>query len=566
MSQEYYRQMWHQIKDEKSSFKGEVKNQRKSGEVYTALLMISPILDESKNLYGFVGIEEDITERAKSEIALKASEVKYRAMIENSSEVIALLDRKGNLLYESPSVTRVIGYTPAERIGKSGFDLLHPDDLLRVKSSFADLLANPHEQKIDSFRLKHKDGSWRWIDAVGKNAEGVVGVGAIVVNYHDVSEKKEALAKLEQQTRLLKTEKTKGEVVLAGIGEGVVVVNQEGIITLFNKMAEKLLNIGAKNAIGNNYKLIFRVRSSNGEEIINNHPIETVLSAGRPVFSADFRVVKEGGEDFAAFMSVSKVVLDGKIVGAVNVFRDISKEKEVDKMKTEFISLASHQLRTPLSATKWFLEIMLTDEIDGLNKKQIESLRSIDESNERMIDLVNSLLNVSRIEAGRVKIQPVPCDYRALVNEIVVGVKRQIEEKNQTLSIDISDDLHDVMIDGKLISQVFLNLLTNSSKYSPEGASITITARKEGSMILTKVSDNGYGIPAEEQERVFGKFFRGGNIVKMDTEGNGLGLYLAKMVVDQFGGKIWFESAGENKGTSFWFSLPITGMKPKEGI
>ena len=152
-----------------------------------------------------------------------------------------------------------------------------------------------------------------------------------------------------------------------------------------------------------------------------------------------------------------------------------------------------------------------------------------------------------------------------MVDEVLVSVKRQIEVKNQTLSVDIASDLHDLMIDGKLISQVFLNLLTNSSKYSPEGASITITARKEGSMILTKVSDNGYGIPAEEQERVFGKFFRGGNIVKMDTEGNGLGLYLAKMVVDQFGGKIWFESAGENKGTSFWFSLPITGMKPKEG-
>lgn len=235
---------------------------------------------------------------------------------------------------------------------------------------------------------------------------------------------------------------------------------------------------------------------------------------------------------------------------------NITSLREVDKAKTEFVSIASHQLRTPLSIIKWYVEMLTSGDAGRLTSDQDKYLQEINKGNELMIELVNSLLDTSRLELGTFVVNREPTDIVQTVKDVITEQRLRIDEKKQKLSFSAGKDIPTIKIDQKLLRMVAQNLLSNAIKYTPEGGEIKVNfSMKSSKDILITISDNGYGIPASQHDKIFSKFFRADNVRLKSTEGTGLGLYIAKLVIDNYGGKIWFESE-ENKGTTFYVSIP----------
>lgn len=360
----------------------------------------------------------------------------------------------------------------------------------------------------------------------------------------------------------LALEKERDETLLESMSEGMVALDDKGNIALINNVALAILGLDPQKAIGGPFATLAPLNEQDGKPANPKTLPTATLTTGTPIDKV-FSYQHEGRKVLLNTAS-SAVKLEGRIAGAIIILRDVTKEKEVDRMKTEFISLASHQLRTPLSAIKWFSEMLLNGDAGKLKPEQLDFTKNIADSTDRMVDLVNSLLNISRIESGRIIVDPRPTDLKELITGIVNDLKAKTEERQQTLIISVHSDLPKIPLDPRLIGQVYLNLLTNAIKYTPKKGEISVLISKKGNDIISQVTDNGYGIPKEQQGRIFQKFFRAENVSKVETDGTGLGLYLIKAIVESSGGKIWFESE-ENKGTSFWFTIPVSGMKPKEG-
>src|SRR6266568_966928 len=374
----------------------------------------------------------------------------------------------------------------------------------------------------------------------------------------------EKTKELTQTVTILGQEKTKDEAILESIGDGMIVTDNGGVILLMNGVAQQMLNLQNGSFQGKSAYVLFQLQQLDGTPVPQEkRPLSVALQTRRKV-TETFNFVGNDQNKFVVSITATPVIEQNAIIGVVEIIRDVTKEKEVDRMKTEFISLASHQLRTPLSAIKWFSEMLVGGDAGVLTDEQKDFAQNISDSTQRMIELVNSLLNISRIESGRILVDPKPTDLKELVENIVKELQVKITQRQQNLIISVHADLPKINLDPKLIRQVYMNLLTNAIKYTPKGGDITVFISKKGEEVVSQVTDNGYGIPKVQQAKIFQKFFRAENIIKVETDGTGLGLYLIKAIVDSSQGKIWFESE-EKKGTSFWFSLPITGMKAKKG-
>lgn len=238
------------------------------------------------------------------------------------------------------------------------------------------------------------------------------------------------------------------------------------------------------------------------------------------------------------------------------VIRGVEQVARLNKLKSEFISIASHQLRTPLSAMKWETEIVLSKYKKGLNKRQIASIENIRILSFRMTKLVSDLLDVTKIDQGKMVFRREKVDFKKVAEAVLKEVDCVIKEKKIRIIFNKEKRIPIFWGDPEKIKLILDNLVGNAVKYIDNRGKIEIKASKSQGFLICSVKDNGVGIPKEQHKQIFNKFFRSDNTVKYQTTGTGLGLYIVKNVVDQSGGKIWFDSK-EDTGTVFAFSLPM---------
>lgn len=400
-------------------------------------------------------------------------------------------------------------------------------------------------------------------------------LGELARSFNEMSAKlKKSYTGLEQKvrdrTRSLEESNAKSEAILLSIGDAVMACDESGKIVLFNHAASEISGFSTKEAIGKHYNKILSFAKENSDEEYNDFIGQAIREGKTMEMTNHTMIIKKDGTKTPVADSASPVLdKSGKIIGCVVVLRDVSKEREVDRAKTEFVSLSSHQLRTPPTAIKWLVEILLSDKNCKFTKNQRKNIEDIGAENERMIKIINSLLNVSRIEMGKFSVTLSSSDISLCTKDVLEELKLQIASKNLRLKEKYTEQKLVISTDPNLLKMVIQNLLTNAINYSHEKSEISleVSLKKKGEIIggrtinknsvILIVADEGCGIPKKQQDKIFDKMFRADNAGKIYNDGNGLGLYISKFIIGKFGGEIWFESE-ENKGSTFYVTIPLS--------
>ena len=361
---------------------------------------------------------------------------------------------------------------------------------------------------------------------------------------------------LERARILSRMEYSRLNDLVERMSNGVILFDLNRKVLVANMVIKKIAGGGKEldfRDFVQNVTGIKRYFSSSGK----TEDIDLMLEIGSTITedrSVSFEEVEIKGRAYELFITPIKDY-KGDVNGGALVVHDITHFREINLMKSEFVSVVSHQLRTPLTSIRLFTEMMMDESVGKMNKTQKEYLDSVYQSSLGMISLVNDLLNLSRIEAGRLEIKPTEVDLNSFIKKIVEGTKILAHEKQVNFFFKGSPKSK-IITDAGLLEQVVHNLVVNainySSKRKPE---IKVSVEKKEKRFLISVADNGIGIPKEAQGRIFEKFFRADNATKTRANGSGLGVYVSKIITERLQGEMWFKSVA-GKGTIFTVSLP----------
>lgn len=350
------------------------------------------------------------------------------------------------------------------------------------------------------------------------------------------------------------------EALLENMGYGVFTLDRKGRIFFVNSAACHILGHDAQSLIGKTFHEIVSVTDAKGEKVPEDQiPYMAALRGMHSVDAIIFFIRKDRAR-FPVFLRTNLLEVKGKVRGTVNTFRDITSETKQNEIRGALTSVISHQLRTPLTTLRWFLEPLLSGEIGTFSPKQQKFLSTFSQATERIIKLVDTLINAARVEAGEVRVNTKTVDLAAFTKSIWDELRVFAQEESQQLSLVCPDRLPKIFTDPDLLHEVLSNILHNAIRYTPKDGKIFFSVEIRSPDVLFIIKDTGYGIPKKEQHRIFEKMFRASNVVSKISQGTGLGLYIAKFFTELLNGKIWFESK-ENKGTTFFISIPFSEAK-----
>lgn len=364
---------------------------------------------------------------------------------------------------------------------------------------------------------------------------------------------------LGNMLRAQQIETSRSNAMLEGVGDGVLVTDNVNIISLFNDAAEKMLGIDRSEILGkslDDFVGLFGGAAQSWMDAIRGWSLETKEFSKDELYSE--RLSLEDGRVISVHLS--PVSDRQEFLGTISIFRDITHQVEVDRLKSEFVATVSHELRTPMTPIKGYVEFLLMGGAGELSEQQNQFVQIIKTNIDRLSILVNDLLDVSRIEAGKVALSFQPINLNEVINESVQTILQQSSEDQHPVLIDVRapDNLPSIYGDTERVRQILTNLVDNAYKYSPENSRITINVVEHASEIQVDIIDQGIGIFPDEQTKIFERFYRGENHLVMAAAGTGLGLSIVKELVEMHNGRIWVKSAGvPGEGSTFSFTLPL---------
>jgi PAS domain S-box-containing protein len=535
--------------------------------------------------------------------ALKRSEERFRALIQHSADAIQLLSAEGNVLYSSDSVERVLGYRPEEIQGVGAVLYLHPDDLPLFMERFTSLLQTPGGQVTLEYRVKHKNGSWVWIEATGSNYLHDPHIQAIVGNFRNITERK----KMEERQRLLSRASEKlsssldQQITLHEIAQMIVpsladycriaVLDERKQIkeiavhhidpeqlTLVQALYEqykdnfnspqglqKLLETGQAELISDvSESVLQQTRQENPAMLAIIQALGLKSYMGTPLIARD-RVI--GAITFSSTEPQRHYTPDDlafaqelahRIALALDNARLYSEAQKAITLRDDFISIASHELRTPVTSLKLYIQVLQKQLASRGEESLARSFAKMDAQLNKLTLLIQDLLNVSRIELGKLDFQEGWFDLNGVVKETV----EQIQPTTSKHRIRIDGEINRLVWgDVDRIGQVLTNLLTNAVKYSPQADTIIVrvTASQDGAVV--SVQDFGIGIEKKHVAHIFDRFYRVNDPEEKTYPGLGIGLYIANEIIKEHGGTLTVESE-KGKGSLFSFTLPNKSSTP----
>ena len=507
---------------------------------------------ENAHLFGQIAaqaqqLEAEVAERTRD---LSLSEARYRALVETSLAGIFQVNPTGTITYVNQAMADLLTHQADDLIGKNIHEIFPPNLQQPIMEQFdKEIREFPPTHEIFDIKIPshhHSHLSVLLATSLIMDAdEKPQGVSGFVL---DISRQKNLEAALQ-------AERDRLDVLLTNIGDAVMVTNTDGTIEYVNPGWERLSGYSKDEALGKRPNIL---KSGQHDKEFYNQMWETIR--GGKTWRGDVVNCHKDGTLYDAALTITPVCNDAEeIISFVSVLHDISALKELDRLKSQFVSDVSHELRTPLTNIRLYLDLLHT-RMDDPNKVR-EYLETLQRESERLANLIDDLLSLSRLDADAVPFVPVALNINEILTSLVMDRQNLAAKRGLDLRIETMTRIPQVTGDARLLTQVFTNLLTNAMNYTPDGGTITLRARKRresgNNWVVAEVDDTGLGISPEEQKMIFRRFFRGSASKTIGAPGTGLGLSICMEILERHGGRITVESEGvPGKGSCFYVWLP----------
>jgi len=392
--------------------------------------------------------------------------------------------------------------------------------------------------------------------------KAIAGQVAVAINNAHLYELiRDQAERLGSMLRREQEDASRSQAILEAVADGVLVTGPNNRISFLNSSAEEILSLESGYVIGQSLDVfggLFGKSAGPWMQTIRDWSEAPAAYQQGDTFAEQIDL--ENGQ--IILVHLAPVILQNDFLGTVSIFRDITHEVEVDRLKSEFVATVSHELRTPMTSVRGYVDVLLMGAAGALNENQTHFLNIVKNNTERLNILVNDLLDISRIESGRVTLSPQALDLREVAEDVIEDVLRRSQEENKpmALSLEAPKKLPRVYGDVERVRQILGNLMDNAYHYTPENGTIIVHIHplNGGREVQVDIADNGVGIPLEDQSRVFERFYRGEHPLVLATPGTGLGLSIVKQIVEMHKGRIWMESSGvPGNGSTFSFTLPV---------